>query len=119
MGMNTREVAKEYRFSHWTQIMQERSASGMSIRAYCQTAGICEKVYYYWQRKLREAACKELAVPGFTEVRVAEPRARIGVMEASQPGELRIKAGGVQITANSKYPANKLAALLRELKRPC
>jgi hypothetical protein len=59
--MKTREIAKEYRLSHWVQIMQERSESGKSIRSYCQTAGICEKTYYYWQRKLREAACNELA----------------------------------------------------------
>ena len=58
--MDTREIASEYRFSHWTQIMQERSASGLSIRKYCKTAGIAECVYYYWQRKLREVACKEL-----------------------------------------------------------
>jgi transposase-like protein len=116
--MNTRDIAQEYRQAHWTQIMQERSASGMSIRAYCRTAGICETVFYYWQRKLREAACKELAVPGFTEVRMAESPSEIEVVEPSQSGELRIKAGGVQITANSKYPVEKLAALLREIKRP-
>jgi len=116
--MNTREIAKEYRLTHWTRIMQERSASGQSIRAYCQTAGICEKVFYYWQRKLREVTCEQLAVPGFTEVRMAGPSARTAVAEPSRPGELRIEAGGVQITANSRYPTEKLTALLRELIGP-
>ena len=119
--MNTREIAMEFRLTHWAQIVQERSASGQSVRAYCQTAGICEKVYYYWQRKLREAACKQLAVPGFAEVRVAEVAespARTVVAEPNRPGELRIEASGVQITANSRYPTEKLTALLRELIRP-
>lgn len=54
--INTREIAEEYRMSHWAQVMKERNASGMSIRAYCKSIGLHENVYYYWQRKLREAA---------------------------------------------------------------
>jgi hypothetical protein len=54
--INTREVATEYRLSHWSQIMQERSASGLSIKAYCESIGLRQNVYHYWQRKLREAA---------------------------------------------------------------
>ncbi len=58
--MDTREIAAEYRLSHWAKIMQERQESGSSIKAYCQGMGIHENVYYYWQRKLRAAACAEL-----------------------------------------------------------
>ena len=54
--VNTREIAEEYRLSHWAQVMQERAARGMSIREYCKSLGMHENVYYYWQRKLREAA---------------------------------------------------------------
>lgn len=53
--VNTREIATEYRLSHWAQVMQERTGSGMSIRSYCKSIGLHENVYYYWQRKLREA----------------------------------------------------------------
>jgi hypothetical protein len=54
--INTREIAKEYRLAHWSQIMRERSESGLSIKAYCERAGMHQNVYHYWQRKLREAA---------------------------------------------------------------
>ena len=54
--INTREIAAEYRISHWSQIMQERTASGLSITAYCERSGIHQNVYHYWQRKLCEAA---------------------------------------------------------------
>ena len=53
--LNTREIAEEYRLSHWAEVMRERSASGMSIRAYCKSIGLHENVYFYWQRKLRDA----------------------------------------------------------------
>jgi putative transposase len=58
--INTREIAEEYRLSHWAQVMQERTQSGLSIKAFCRQAGICGNTYFYWQRKLREAACQEL-----------------------------------------------------------
>ena len=59
--MNTREIAEEYRLSHWAEKMRERQELGLSIKAYCAQQGFHENVYYYWQRKLREAACTELA----------------------------------------------------------
>jgi len=60
--MNTNEIAKEYRMHHWSQIMQDRINSGMSITQYCKTAGFHPNIYYYWQRKLRKAACEELSI---------------------------------------------------------
>lgn len=60
--MNTREIVEEYRLTHWAGIMKDRAASGLSIKEFCKTAGFRENVYYYWQRKLRDAACEELAV---------------------------------------------------------
>ena len=131
--VNTREVAAEYRLSHWAQIVQERNKSGSSIRAYCKQLGICENTYFYWQRRLRQAACEELSKyeggqksvtqPSFVEIEVAElpvlPVMRAPSSPESTPGKLHIKAGGVQITADSTYPPEQLAALLRELRRPC
>ena len=58
--INTREVAEEYRMSHWAQIMRERIESGLSIKAFCRQMGICCNTYFYWQRKLRKAACEAL-----------------------------------------------------------
>lgn len=46
--MDTREIAKEYRLSHWARIMQERCTRGISIKAYCQESGMHENVYYYY-----------------------------------------------------------------------
>jgi len=54
--LDTRKITKEYRISHWSQIIQERNESGLSIKAYCEKVGIHQNVYHYWQRRLREAA---------------------------------------------------------------
>jgi transposase-like protein len=131
--VNTREVAAEYRLTHWGQIMQERMKSGSSIKSYCNEKGICENTYYYWQRRLREAACEELSKyesrqrsdtqPRFIGIEVAEqpgvPALPAPSGYTSQPSQIHIKAAEVEITADSTYPPEQLAALLRELKRPC
>ena len=130
--VNTREVATEYRLSHWAQIVRERAESGSSIRAYCKEIGICENTYFYWQRRLRKAACEQLgkyeaeqksAQPCFVEIEVAEqgvlPTLPAPSLPAPSPSQLQIKVAGIQITADSTYPPEQLAALLRELRRPC
>ena len=124
--INTRAIAAEYRLSHWAQVMQERIQSGLSIKAYCKQIGICGNTYFYWQRRVRAAACEQLALsvsekstlpaPGFTEVRV-EPTALPALPETTQSSQLRIEIGNIQMTVDSVYPPDKLAGLLRELVR--
>ena len=125
--INTKEIAAEYRLTHWAQIMKERNESGLSVRAFCKEAGFHENIYYYWQRKLREAACGQLAgkqagagslVPqGFAEAKLREEPIGYPALETSC--QLRIEAMGVQISAGVAYPVDKLAALIRELGRRC
>lgn len=58
--MDTRRVAHELRLQHWSNLMREAKSSGLSNRGWCRENGIQEKTFYYWQRKLREAACREI-----------------------------------------------------------
>ena len=58
--VNTRYIAAELRLSHWAVIMRERQESGLSIKAFCESRGFHTNIYFYWQRKLRAAACGEL-----------------------------------------------------------
>jgi len=126
--LNTREIATEYRLAQWSQALQERKASGESIKTFCENKGVSKNTYFYWQRKLRETACAQLALQqtgatqkqlsgqSFTEIRVAEPTA---LPETTQPSLLLMEIGGARITIDSTYPTDKLAALLRELGRQC
>jgi len=55
--MNTRKIAAEYRLTQWAGIIRERQESGLNVKAFCEAKGFHENIYFYWQRKLREAAC--------------------------------------------------------------
>ena len=126
--MSTREMARQVRLTHWAQIMHERKESGRSIRVWCRENNIKEKTFYYWQRRLREAACEgfteaqflsgqSLTAPRFAEVQLTAAASAVALPELTH--ELRVEVGGLQIIAGSEYPADKLAMLLRELSRPC
>ena len=49
-------VRDNYRMEQWAQIIQECQQSGLTNRAFCMQHHISEKSYYYWLRKLRNAA---------------------------------------------------------------
>ena len=108
--------------------MRERIESGLSVRAYCKSAGFHENTYYYWQKRLRETACAELAGrvqpsvaahPGFTEVQLSKPVGYTANTASETQGRIRISAAGIEISADGGYPAENLSALLREVLRPC
>ena len=42
-------------------MIQERQCSGQSIKDFGREKGISSNAYFYWQRKLRKAACTDLA----------------------------------------------------------
>jgi len=121
--MNTRNIAAEYRLAHWAGIMNERKESGLSIRAFCENVGIHENTYFHWQKRLREAACRDLhgtslISTGFTEVKLAERSVLYPPMTDAQK-QVSIEASGIRITAGIEYPVEKLAVLLREVARSC
>ena len=41
------------RYQKWAETIQNWSSSGLTKRAYCQTNGISEKQFYYYQRRIR------------------------------------------------------------------
>ncbi|AQS59704.1 IS66 family insertion sequence element accessory protein TnpA [Desulforamulus ferrireducens] len=130
--MNTREIAAEYRLAHWAQIVRRKNESGLTIKAFCASEGFRENTYYYWQRKLREAACEQLTeirtehaklpclVPsGFAELKITEAPEKLPIQNDAKQSEIRIELGGVRIAADSAYPVEKIAALLGLFKQLC
>ena len=58
--MSTNSATKEYRLSKWFPIVKTCRESGMTVKAWCEQHDVNEKQFYYWQRRLREAASESL-----------------------------------------------------------
>ena len=118
--MNTKTAMTKYRLSNWTKLVQDRDSSGLSIKEYCTSIGIAEHMYYYRLKKVREAACDELArvqsgaessAAGIlTEVKLSDP---IPSSTEILRNHVCFEVSGLRLTAGSEYPLDKLTELLR------
>ena len=116
--MNTRNVAAEYRLAHWGQVLQERADRSISIRLYCEEAGIHENTYFYWQRKLREAACTGIQPTGLSDGKSLVPRGwtALSVKEPNQAHELTVEVVGCHISVQADTDLELLTKVCRALR---
>jgi hypothetical protein len=120
--MNTREIAEEYRLSHWAGIMRERQESGLSIKAYCKRSGFHENVYFYWQRKLRIAASQELVTAMVEQGgKGTVPKGWAVCKESKAEGNsaLSIEIGRFRVKAEGNFSAEQVEKVCRALMRLC
>jgi len=74
--MNMKKINHEMNLQKWTQVVEECRNSGQTAVSWCAERKINIKTYYYWQRRVCNAVCKELAItnnnvgqsPAFAEV---------------------------------------------------
>jgi len=125
--INTREIAEEYRLTHWAQIMRERTQSGVSIKAFCKQIGICNNTYFYWQRRVRAAACEELLTisqprPVETDNPTIPNRWAVCEVSSKSPTEekvLPIEINGCRVLADMDTDPELLAKTCKVLMTLC
>jgi len=122
--MNTRDLAAEYRFAHWVQVMRDRADQGISIRAYCESIGIHQNTYFYWQHKLRETAASGIqAATTLTEEKSLAPKGWTALCISSDHAEeskgLTVEAGGFRMTVCTDTDLDLLSKVCRVLKTLC
>ena len=62
--MNTKLATRQIRLNEWAAIIKDCKASGQKVDIYCEQHGLSRDAYYYWLRKVKEAA---LTQAGFVE----------------------------------------------------
>lgn len=121
--MNTRKIATGYRMTQWSQAIQERTSQGESIKDFCERQGISRNTYFYWQRKLREAACQELIVAKKTEHIEALAPKGWAVCEPPEPVSGKetviIEIGRGRIVVNGEIDSARLEKVCRVLMKLC
>ncbi len=116
--MDTREVAAEYRLAQWAQIIQTRAQSGQSIKEFCASAGISRNAYFYWQRKLREGVCTELAGKGtkFKNSLVPSGWTQLASVAGRAESSVTIEVSGCRISTTAETDLELLTKVCRALR---
>jgi len=113
--MDIQKVTADYRLSQWMHVIQERQCSRQSIKDFCREKGISSNAYFYWQRKLRKAACAELTNPEEPVNYVPE-----GWMQLAQGQEIKstldIEVGGCRVTVDESTDSELLKKVCRILR---
>ena len=60
--MDVQKLTHEVRLQQWGRLVKDCRSSGKSVKSWCAENNIHIKTYYYWQRKVCQATCRELAV---------------------------------------------------------
>lgn len=58
-GKKSRELTREFMSRH----IKQQEASGLSVKAYCQSEGISKSRYYYWRRQLTDEQSRDGFIP--------------------------------------------------------
>lgn len=100
--------------------MRERMQSGSSIKAFCKQIGICENTYFYWQRRVRAAACLELADIKNESENALVPKGWAQVCESKAApavsNVLSVQVGDFRLCVDKGTDLQLLAEVCRTLK---
>ena len=123
--INTRQIATELRLSHWAAIMRDQQMSGLSKNIFCEKNNIHKNVFYYWQRKLREAACTEMFAALQSETTPVETSSIPSGWAVCEPAPadtsktLPIEINGCKVLASINTDAELLAKTCKVLLSLC
>lgn len=112
--METKLVTNQVRLARWAQIVQDRNASGLTIREYCERNGLSRGAYFYWLRKLREAAI-ENAGSKFVELQSPPELLPEPVPLDEQEGPVVIEFGNARIHVSSPSSRDVLSMVMEVL----
>jgi putative transposase len=117
--VNTRHIAADYRLTHWAQIMRDRAEKRLSIRLYCEQAEIHENTYFYWQRKLRDAACSGIQTTAAPDMKSLVPKGWTALSVKEEPLQaqgLTVEVSGCRIRVLADTDPMLLVKVCRALK---
>ena len=92
----------------WRSLVSEQEASGQSIAAFCRARELRESLFYYWKKRLKQAATAP-----FVEVQVAKPAQRPRHSPSAPGSTIEVRLGnGRSLMVAPEFDASHLRALL-------
>ena len=101
--MNIKLVTRQIWSHEWAAIIKDCKASGQKVDIYCKQHGLSRDAYYYWLRKVKEAALKQA---GFVELPVLKPEQPPSktVEKGSSAFEIQMIIKSKRLSLHNGYP---------------
>ena len=115
--MDTKLLTRQYRLQKWAKLIAERSDCGLTIQAFCRERGISRNAYFYWLKRVRQAACQTL--PTAERTRFAPLEISPVAVPSPNSETLTLRYGKISLDVYESTPPqllkNTLAVLLRDI----
>ena len=121
------QITHEMRLKNWTHVVEEcnNRPQDVTVKQWLADNGINEKVYYYWLRRVRQAAYDQMKSEQTGEL-VVTPNNKISYAEITLTGNTIsrtlnapaavISAGGISIDISEQASEEFLIKLMRAMK---
>jgi len=111
--MDVQIVKRDVRLQQWGALISSCQASGMTVKDWCTEKGINAKTYYYWLRKIREAACRQMDRP------VGTVFAEVSGSPKSGGTAITLRINGIEMEIHNGAVAEVIESTLHILKDIC
>ena len=115
---NTKLATTKLRLQHWAQIFHDRANSGMNVKEYCAAQCLSKDAYYYWLRKVKNAALESAGID-FVELDKSSYDTSRCDPQNTEPcftAEAIVSIGGVNISVNSTTSKALITSILEAVK---
>ena len=116
--MDTKLATIQIRTKQWASIIQDCRSSGLKVDDYCEQHSLSRNAYYYWQRKVKEAA---LSQAGFVEIQTDTLKAETGLADSPSGSpffpQTVLSVNGVSVGINQDTPIPLLSQVLGVIRQ--
>lgn len=115
--MNTKLATRQIRLNEWAAIIKDCRESGQKVDIYCEQHGLSRDAYYYWLRKVKEAALKQA---GFVELPALAseqgPAKKINKGTSGFETQMIVKMNGIEFCVNENSPSELISRVMEIIR---
>ena len=102
--MDTKLATTQIRMNQWMGVIQDQKASGLKVDQYCMEHSLSRHAFYYWLRKIKQAALQQA---GFIEIPVPN-----SAPPSSFHTQMVIKTADLELSVNEDTTSELLSRVL-------
>lgn len=115
--MNTKLATSQIRLNEWAAIIKDCKASGQTVDTYCEQHGLSRDAYYYWLRKVKQAALKQAGFVELPALTSEQPPAQTIEKGTSVfKTQMLIRINGIEFCVNENSPSELISRMLEIIR---